>query len=123
MYCAAAEPAIRVLSCHDSTLIGVLQGLGLRSGDSEGWPGYASVLELELLHDDDPSPSTRPGTYESGYPRAFDSWYLRARMSGRPLRWPEGTVEGPEGAAMLSDVLALNSIYLGSPDEFWGVWR
>ena len=121
MYCAAAEPAIRVLSCHDSTLIGVLQGLGLRSGDSEGWPGYASVLELELLHDDDPSPRPRPGTY--GYPRAFDSWYLRARMSGRPLRWPEGTAEGPEGAAMLSDVLALAGICLASPDEFWGVWR
>ena len=120
MYCAAAEPAIRVLSCHDSTLIGVLQGLGLRSGDSEGWPGYASVLELELLHDDDRGLAQVP-TW--GYPRAFDCWYIRARMSGRPLRWPEGTAEGPEGAAMLSDVLALNSIYLGSPDEFWGVWR
>jgi acid phosphatase len=40
---------VRVISAHDSTLIGIMCAYGLASPES--WPPYASVLRIELLQD------------------------------------------------------------------------
>lgn len=70
-----SSPAVRVYSCHDSTLIGIMQTLGLHS---EAWPAYASVLQLQLLHSQEADmPST---ANSSGY-------YLRASLNGEALTW------------------------------------
>ena len=66
-------PAIRIYSCHDSTLIGIMQALGLRG---ESWPAYATVLQLQLLEDDGTADATSPSR-----------WWLRASLNGAPLEW------------------------------------
>ena len=70
-----STPAIRIYSCHDSTLIGIMQTLGLHS---EAWPAYASVLQLQLLHsqETDVSFAANPSRY-----------YLRATLNGETLTW------------------------------------
>ncbi len=70
---SGSSPAVRVYSCHDSTLIGIMQTLGLHS---EAWPAYASVLQLQLLH----SQETDASANLSGY-------YLRASLNGETLTW------------------------------------
>ena len=66
----ADGPAIRIYSCHDSTLIGLIQALGLQG---ESWPAYATTMKLDLLEDDGAAASPR--------------WWLRASLNGDPLEW------------------------------------
>lgn len=75
----SSDPAIRIYSCHDSTLIGIMQTLGLHG---EAWPAYASVLQLELLESE---PAAAAGGADACDPQS--EYFLRASLNGETLTW------------------------------------
>lgn len=109
---AEDNPAIRIYSCHDSTLIGIMQTLGLHS---EAWPAYATVLQLQLLEDD--------GTADTAFP---SRWWLRATLNGAPLEWTGEAAQAAEenGLVPLEAVRdALANVFpsaTGGFDALWG---
>jgi hypothetical protein len=110
------SPALRVYSCHDSTLVGIMQALGLQSEAS--WPAYASVLQLQLLQ------SQETGASAGASPSRY---YLRASLNDQTLTWlgqSANAVETDDGVVVsyeaVRDTLATAfPEATGAFEEFW----
>lgn len=71
-----------LLSCHDSTIAGILASLGAMAEPDWHWPPFAAFLAIELYRG-------QPDETRQGRP-----WYVRVCYMGKPLRLPIALPEG-----------------------------
>lgn len=65
-----------LLSCHDSTIAGILASLGAMAEPDWYWPPFAAFLAIELYRG-------QPNKTTQGQP-----WYVRVSYMGKPLKLP-----------------------------------
>lgn len=71
-----------LLSCHDSTIAGILASLGAMAEPDWHWPPFAAFLALELYRG-------KPDETTQG-----QSWYVRVCYMGKPIKLPIALPKG-----------------------------
>lgn len=71
-----------LLSCHDSTIAGILASLGAMVEPDWHWPPFAAFLAIELYR------GQPDGTTQD------QPWYVRVSYMGKPLKLPIALPEG-----------------------------
>lgn len=71
-----------LLSCHDSTIAGILASLGAMSEPDWFWPPFGAFLAIELYRGQPDETTQR------------QSWYVRVCYMGQPLQLPIALPEG-----------------------------